>query len=156
MVLVLRLVVVGALTVFVATGCGDAARPSSAANPAGKFPIVVAHPSVDGSIDIPSADVRGNRAMLLSPSQVAFMTTGSVSCAWWPTRLTVLGPSAIRIDMRVNGAVSTCGAGGVGFPVAVKIPRSVDVRRPVTVRLAYRVGDRRWNNTAVAPALSGR
>ena len=65
--------------------------------------------------------LRGHGAVLLSPSRVAFMTTGSVNCAWWPKRLTVLGPSAIRIDMRVNGRVSTCGSGAVSFPIAVKI-----------------------------------
>jgi hypothetical protein len=73
--------------------------------------------------------------------------------------LTVLRPSAIRIDMRVNGDVSACGSGAVGFPIAVKIPRAVDVRQPVTVRLAYKVqlpgggGTNRWNHTAVAPAI---
>ena len=96
--------------------------------------------------------------MLLSPSRVVFMTTGSVSCAWWPKRLTVLGPSAIRIDMRVNGRVSACGAGAVGFPIAVKIdPRIVDIHRPLTVRLAYKVrrggSTTQWNHTSVAPAI---
>jgi len=99
--------------------------------------------------------------VLLAPSSVAFMTTGSVSCAWWPARLTVLGPNAIRIDMRVNGRVSACGSGAVGFPIAVTIdPRTVDSHGPVTVRLAYKVhlpgsgGTRQWNYTSAAPPVS--
>lgn len=90
------------------------------------------------------------------------MTSGSSTCAWWPRRLTVLGPSSIRIDMRVNGVVSACTGGAVSFPIAVKIdPRVVDVRRPVTVRLSYEVrlprggGVERWNDTSVVPALKG-
>jgi hypothetical protein len=139
------------LTVVLAVGCG-----------AGKFPIVIAHPSVRSN-GIPSAvlpRLRGNRAVLISPSSVAFMTSGSVSCAWWPAQLTVLGPSAIQIDMRVNGRVSACGSGAVGFPIAVKIdPRTVDVHRPVSVRLAYQVhlpgggGTKQWSYTSVAPAV---
>jgi hypothetical protein len=87
------------------------------------------------------------------------MTSGSVSCAWWPARLTVLRPSAIRIDMRVNGRVADCGSGAVGFPIAVRLPRTVDVHQPVTVRLAYKVqlpdggGTRRRDYTSVAPAI---
>jgi hypothetical protein len=158
-----RLFAAGALTVLVVAGCGATLHRGSVRKPSGKFPIVVSHPNVQSS-GVPSAvrvRLRGNRAVLLSPSRVAFMTTGSVSCAWWPARLTVLRPSAIRIDMRVNGRVSMCGSGAVVFPIAVKIdPRVVDVRRPVTVRLAYKVrlpgngGTRRWNHTSVAPALS--
>jgi hypothetical protein len=146
----------GVLTVVVVTGCG-ASHHSRAKGPAGKAPIVIAHPVVR-STGIPSAEfakLKGNRAMLLPPSWVAFMTTGSVTCAWWPARLTIFGRSEIRIDMRVNGRVSTCGAGAVGFPIAVNVdPRMVDIHRPLTVRLAYKVGTRRWSHTAVAPAIS--
>jgi hypothetical protein len=88
------------------------------------------------------------------------MTSGSVTCAWWPARLTALSSSAIQIDMRVNGRVSTCGSGAVTFPIAVKVdPRTVDIHRPVTVRLAYQVrlpgggGTKRWSYTSVAPAV---
>jgi hypothetical protein len=157
-----RLFVTGVLTLCVATACAGATHHRRATGHTGKFPIVVAHPDVQ-STGLPSVEIRrlgSNGGVSLSASRVAFMTTGSVTCAWWPARLTVLGPSAIRIDMRVNGRVSACGSGAVGFPIAVKFdPRVVDVRRPVTVRLAYAVrlpgggGTRRWNRTAVAPAV---
>jgi hypothetical protein len=158
-----RLFAVGALTALVAAGCGGTSKQTTTTKPSGKFPsVVVSHPNVQ-STGFPNdlrPRLRGNGAVFLSPSRVAFMTTGSISCVWWPTRLMVLRPSAIRIDMRVNGRVSACGSGAVGFPIAVKIPRVVDVRQPVTVRLAYKVrlpgarGARRWNHTFVAPALS--
>jgi len=151
-----RLFTTGALTVVVATGCGAASHQRTATGPAPK-PIVVAHPDVR-SIQLPRAKLRqlqGDGALLLSPSQVAFMTTGGIRCAWWPKRFTVVGPSAIRIDMRVNGDVSRCGSGAVGFPIAVKIsPRMIDIHRPLTVRLDYKVGTTRWNRTAVASAIS--
>jgi hypothetical protein len=159
MVRFLRISVVGALTVFVVAGCGAASHHRSATQP-GNFPVVVTHPKVQSS-GIPSADVRGlqaDEAVLLSPSKVAFLTSGSIRCVWWPARLTVLGPSEIRVDMRVNGSVTDCGSGAVGFPIAVKIdPRVVDVSRPVTLRLAHKVRlggrTRRWTTTAVAPAI---
>jgi hypothetical protein len=139
------LFVAAASTASIATGCG-----------AGEPLRVVAHPKVR-PVQLSRTQLRelqGSGALRLAPSQVAFMTTGSVTCAWWPARLTVLNPTAIQIDMRVNGAVSRCGAGGVGFPIAVKIdPRIVDVHRPLSVLLAYKVGDRQWNKTGVAPAI---
>jgi hypothetical protein len=140
-----RLVVAGALTAFVAAGCG-----------AGKPLSVVAHPTVR-SIQLPRARLHqllGHGALRLSPSQLAFMTTGSVSCAWWPKRLTVVDRSTIQIDMRVNGSVSRCGAGATGFPIAVKInPRIIDAHRSLSVRLDYEVGANRWSRTVVAPPL---
>jgi hypothetical protein len=151
-----RLFVTGALTLLVATGCGSASHQRSGTGPVPK-PVVVAHPDVR-SIQLPSAklrQLRGDGALLLSPSKVAVMTSGSVSCAWWPKRLTVLRPSSIRIDMRVNGDISRCGSGAVGFPIAVTIdPRIVDAHRPLTVRLAYKVGDRQWSRAAVASGIS--
>jgi len=98
--------------------------------------------------------------MRLSPTQVVFMTTGSGSCPWWPKRLIVLSHTAIRIDMRIRNRGTACMADLVGFPIAVKIdPQIVDVQRPLTVRLAYKVhyccdeGTRQWHRTAVAPAI---
>jgi hypothetical protein len=162
MVRVPFLFAVGAVTVLVAAGCGAASNRSGVTRPAGTFPIVVAHPKVR-STGLPRSTgrrVRGNRAVLLSPSSVAFRTTATISCAWWPARLTAVGPSSIRVDMRVNGVVSRCGSGALGFPIAVQIPGAVDVHKPVTVRVAYKVrlpnggGTRQWHYTAVAPPLS--
>ena len=135
---------------LLATGCG-------AASTAGNFPVVVAHPNVQ-TTDVPS--VEGDAALLLASSRVVFNTTGSSSCVWLPTRLTVLDSSSIRIDMRVNGQVEKCAGGSVPFPIAVKIPRSVDAQHALTVRLEYRVhvpGEqttRHWEHTVVAAALS--
>jgi hypothetical protein len=151
-----------ALTTSVAVGCGGTSHQSSTGKRSGKFPIALVHPDVQiaGIPKTVPSRLRGHGALLLSPSRLAFMTTGSVNCAWWPKRLTVVGPSAIQIDMRVNGRVSTCDSGVVSFPIAVKIPRGINVCSPVTVRLAYAVrlpgggGTRRSNHTALAPAIT--
>ncbi|HEY2354310.1 MAG TPA: hypothetical protein VGH79_05355 [Gaiellaceae bacterium] len=150
--------VVGALTIVLVTGCAGGSRHGSTTTTSGKFPIVVTHPTVQTSgLTSPRARaLHGSRIALLSPSQLGFMTSGSISCVWLPKRLTVLGPSAITIDMRVNGRADSCGSGAVVFPIAVKIdPRTIDVGRPLTVRLAYKVQTgghtNQWNRTAVAP-----
>ena len=150
------LVVAGALTVLLAAGC--AAAPDK--HTSGKFPVVVVHPNVQ-SRGLSEVKLTRDEAMLLSPTRVAFMTTGSSSCVWWPVRLTALDASTIRIDMRVNGRIATCSGGAVPFPIAVKIdPRVVDVHRPLTVHVAFKVrlpnggGINQFDRTAVAPALS--
>jgi hypothetical protein len=142
--------VAGALVILLAAGCGAAAQH-------GNFPVVVAHPTVQSS-GLPNVKLSADKAVLLAPARVEFLTTGSSSCVWWPARLTIVGPSSIRIDMRINGHVATCPAGASAFPIAVKIPRIVDVHSPLTVQLAYKVslpgtGTKQWNTTAVAPAL---
>jgi len=157
-----NLALVGASLALIAAGCGRASHHSGSGGPHGKFPVVITHLVVATS-GIPSADLnrlRQNGAVLLSGPRVAFMDSGTASCAWWPKRVKVLGPTTIQIDMRINGLVSACGTGGVGFPITVKIdPRLVDVHRPVTVRVAYKVrlpgagGVRHWTYRSVAPAL---
>jgi hypothetical protein len=153
-----RFSVAVALTVLVATGCGSTAHKPPALSHPGRFPVVVAHPKAQTS-GLPNVKIGPNGAVLLSRSRLVFIAGGSVRCAWLPARLTVLGPSSIRIDMRVNGDVASCVTAAVGFPIAVKIdPQLVDVSRPLTVRVVYkaRLGDRtrHWIRTAVAPALS--
>ena len=141
-----RFSVAGALMVFVVAGCGNASHSSTVA---GQFPVVVAHPKVQTS-GLSNARVRGlqaDDAVLLLPSQVAFLTSGGISCVWLPKRLTVLGN------------VTDCGSGAVPFPIAVTIPPIVNFCEPVTLRLAHkvRVGGRtnQWSQTAVAPAHLG-
>lgn len=152
-----RLVVVVAVVVVLATGCGTARK---AAPHSGRYPVVVTHLTVQGN-GLPGVRIGPTSAALLSRSQVAFTTTGSVSCAWWPVRLTVLGPSSILIAMRVNGRVASCTGGAVRFPIALRIdPRIVDVHRSLRIQLAYEVRlpgtrvPRRWNRLLVAPALA--
>jgi hypothetical protein len=124
--------------------------------------VVVAHPTVQVK-NPPNAKLRhltGRDGRLISPTQLAFMTTGSTGCLWLPTRLTVLSPTAIRIDMRIPRH-RFCLADYIGRPITVKInPRVVNVHRPLTVRLAYVAhyccgeGSKRWHRTLVAPAIT--
>lgn len=155
--------------VLMATGCAGSTSKASERSTQGQhsvqgatptLPLVIAHPTVELS-DLPNAKVRhlGAGGKLISPTQLAFMTTGSSNCLWLPTRLTVLSPTIIRIDMRVHKQ-RVCLADLVGRPVAVKInPRIVNVHRPLTVRLAYKAnyccGERskRWHRTFIASAI---
>ncbi len=155
-----RLSLAAALIVLPATGCGATTHTHGAKSRPGRFPVVVAHPAVQ-TTGLASLKLSQDTAEFLSPSRLAFVTSGSTSCVWLPARLTILGPSSIRVDMHLNGDVGSCAAGAVGFPIAVKIdPRLVDVHRPLTVRLAYTVrlpgseGTKRSTRTAVAPALA--
>lgn len=140
-------------------GTGAPSRPRAAGSDV-KLPLVVAHPTVQVR-GLPNAKVRHLRGVrLISATQVAFMTWGSSGCPWWPTRLTVLSPRTIRIDMRIRTGGGACPADLVVFPVAVKIdPRIVDIHRPLTVRLAYQAnyccgeGSKRWHRTFVAAAV---
>jgi hypothetical protein len=136
-------------TVLLAAGCGG-----------GKHfrPVVVAHPQVVGS-GVPNP--ANGEAMFLAPSRVVFNTTATTNCAWWPTRLTITDSSTIRIDMRVNGIVARCGSGGTSFPIAVTIPRIIDVHHSLKIQLAYKVRMpgtghvKQYERDYVAPALSG-
>jgi len=96
----------------------------------------------------------------VSPARVVFITSGSTRCVWLPTRLTVVRPTVIRVDMRVNGEPASCTTGLVAFPIAVNIdPNVVDIHRPVTVHLAFKAdfggttGVRKFAKTYVAPAV---
>jgi hypothetical protein len=105
-----------------------------------KLPLVIAHPTVEVK-DPPIGKLRhvtGRGGELISPTQLAFRTTGSSGCLWLPARLTILSPSAIRIDMRVPHR-RFCLADYISLPIAVTInPTIVNVHRPLTVRLTYK------------------
>jgi hypothetical protein len=126
-----------------------------------RLPLVIPHPAVKIK-DLPNATRRhltGRGGRLISPTQLAFMTTGSSGCLWLPTRLTVLSPTAIRIDMRFP-LHRTCAADLIGLPIAVKInPRIVDVHRPLAVQLAYKANyccgepSKSWHRNFIAPAI---
>jgi hypothetical protein len=142
------LATVAVCAVLMATGCAGSTSKASerstqkqdsvhGATPT--LPLVIARPTVQLK-DLPNAKVRhlGAGGRLISSTLLAFMTTGSSNCLWLPTRLTVLSPTVIRIDMRVHEQ-RVCLADLIGRPVAVKInPRIVNVHRPLTVRLAYK------------------
>jgi hypothetical protein len=98
-------------------------------------------------------------AELISPTQLAFGTSGSSDCYWVPTRVTVVTRHRIRLDMRMRlDRGGACLANLVFFPIAVTIgPRLVDVHHPLTIRLAYAThfrgeGTKRWHRILVAPA----
>jgi hypothetical protein len=99
----------------------------------------------------------GTGGRLISPTQLAFGTTGSTGCLWLPTRLTVLNPTNIRIAMHFPH--TRCLADYIFRPIAVKIPGVVNVHRPLTVRLTYKANyccgepSKRWHRTFIAPAI---
>ena len=147
--------------VLMATGCAGSTRKASepAKRSAPALPLVVAHPAVQVKYQ-PSDQLRhlsGTGGRLISATQLAFATTGSTGCLWLPTRLTVLSPTAIRLDMRFPDH-RVCLADLIRVPIAVKIPGIVNVHRPLTVRLAYKANysgepSQRWHRKFVAPAI---
>ena len=154
-------------SVLMATGCAGSTSKATQRSTTGQrstqgaplgLPSVVVHPTVQVK-DLPTAKLRhlGSGGRLISPTQLAFMTTGSTWCLWLPTRLTVLSRTAIRIDMR--SPHTRCLADYIGRPIAVTInPRIVNVHRPLIVRLAYKANYRgepskTWHRTFIAPRL---
>jgi hypothetical protein len=142
----LALIAVGA--VLVATGCAGSARTGSTSTTSQRsaqgsvpsLPLVVAHPTVQLK-GLPKAKVRhlGTGGKLISPTQLAFTTSGSTGCLWLPARLTVLSQTAIRIDMRFPHHRPCLANYLVGVPIAVKLnPLVVNVHRPLNVRLVYK------------------
>jgi hypothetical protein len=108
----------------------------------------------------PVSQLKGG-AGFISRDKLAFMTSGSNNCYWWPTRVTILSRHAVRVDMRMAVYGSGCVLNLVSFPIAVEIGHGlVDTDRPVTVRLAYAAhygggeGTKRWQRTFVAPPFA--
>jgi hypothetical protein len=96
-------------------------------------------------------------ARFLSPTRLAFLTSGSGSCPSVPVRLVVQTPHAIRIDLAIGSWHRTASGlrvqvphlppGGacldnlVSSPVVIAIdPKQIDVHRGLRVSLYYRKG----------------
>jgi len=157
------LLVVAVCAALMTTGCAGSTKTTSLRRAQGstpRLPLVIAHPTVQVK-EPPSAKLRhlpGTGGTLISPTQLAFGTTGSSNCLWLPSRLTVVNSNTIQIDMRFPSH-RTCLADLIGLPIAVKIPSVVNVHRPLTVRLAYKqtycCGERSksWQRTFIAAPI---
>lgn len=145
-------------TVLVA-GCGSGARHGTpaVAKFRGPLPFVISHPRV-GRPRVKLHEMKGG-AEFVSPTELAFGTSGSSDCYWVPKRVTVLTRHAVRIDMRMRLDHGACLADLVFFPIAVAIgPRLVDTHHALTVHLAYAMhyrgeGTKHWHKTLVAAPL---
>ena len=93
-------------------------------------------------------------ARFLSPTQLAFSTSGSRDCPNVPYRLVVKSPDSIRIDLTMGSGRSTrmhrtvlvpkprhgpCLADYAIFPIVVSIPRQVDIHHRLKLTLHYRL-----------------
>ena len=100
--------------------------------------------------------VPANRAVLrhhlpffVSPTRLAIETFGSSSCPWVPTKLTVIGPHLIRLDLRAGSrepggalvprppASGVCTTDFGPTPMVVSLPSRVDAHHRLTIRLYY-------------------
>jgi hypothetical protein len=84
------------------------------------------------------------RARFLSPTRLAFTTAGSGSCPSLPTRLDILGRSAIRLELALYDPRHTaCTSDLATTRVAIAIsPHRVDVHRDLSIHLATNDGRR--------------
>jgi hypothetical protein len=79
------------------------------------------------------------RAVLLSPTRLAFWTAGSGSCPWLPTNLDIVGSDEVRMDLAVyNPDKGPCSTDFSTTTVVVTVdPARVDVRHDLSIRLVY-------------------
>ena len=120
--------------VLVAAGCAGVARE-------GQSLAVPVSPQVWHRVDL-----YGVGARFISPSRLAFLTSGSPSCPPAPYKLVVENAHSVRIDLttgsRRRPAGSTCSLARVLSPVAVAIdPTQIDVHHRLRVSLYYFTGD---------------
>lgn len=98
-------------------------------------------------------ELAGVGARFISPTRLAFLTSGSGSCPPVPYRLTVRSPHSVRVDLTiVTPKGGACTADLRIAPVAIAVdPSRIDVHRPLKVSLYYPLAKRPVVFTA--PAL---
>jgi hypothetical protein len=100
-------------------------------------------------------NLTGVGARLISPTRLAFLTSGSSSCPSVPYQLIVQSPDSVRINLTMgswrptHGSVvgelvaqppknGICTADLLASPVAIAIdPTKINIHRPLKVRLYY-------------------
>lgn len=83
--------------------------------------------------------LRGHGAAFLSPTRLAFLTSGSSNCRGVPATLAVATPDAIRVRLKEQKPPSgICLTDLVIEPVVIAIaPKQINVHHRLTVRLFY-------------------
>jgi len=83
--------------------------------------------------------LRGHGAAFLSPTRLAFLTSGSSNCRGVPTTLAVATPDAIRVRLKEEKPPSgICLTDLVNEPVVIAItPKQIHVHHRLTVLLYY-------------------
>ena len=148
-----------ALSVLLLTACtgsnlGDVPEPAGS-----QPPLASEGPSVHlGTIalrwhlgSLPGVYLNGGRAVLESPTRLAFVSGGSSNCPSLPTSLDVLNPNTIRMDIApYPPTAGGCVLDLTSFTVEVAIdPSLVDVGHSLNIQLVSMGG----SYTLVAPGL---
>jgi hypothetical protein len=83
--------------------------------------------------------LRGHGAGFVSPTRLAFETSGSSNCRGVPTTLAVMSPDAVRVRLKEEKpANGICLTNLVIEPVVIAIsPKRINVHHQLTVRLYY-------------------
>lgn len=131
---------------FAITACAGTGRQTPANTvPKSQKPAYQAHPSAPRSFRVVRTPairmslLRGHGAAFLSPTRLAFLTSGSSNCPAIPATPSVETPHAIRIRLKDKIPSSgICLTDLVIKPVVIAIdPNQVNVHHRMTIRLYY-------------------
>ena len=147
----LGLVVLLALIGFAVAACaGASGRQTSTTTTATKKSQATASPTHGAAprsvhiVKLPRAQMHklrlaGHGAAFVSPTRLAFETSGSRNCRGVPSTLSVTTPDSIRVRMKEEKpANGICLADLLIEPVVIAIsPKQINVHHALTVRLYY-------------------
>ena len=133
---------------FALAGCaGASGKPTSTATASEKSQTTASktHESAARSVRIVKGQhvhlsmLRGHGAAFLSPTRLAFLTSGSSNCRAVPATLAVATPYAIRVRLKEEKPPNgICLTDLVIEPVVIAIaPEQIDVHHRLIVRLYY-------------------
>lgn len=135
---------------FAVVGCAGASgrqRPTTTASEKSQTTVSPTHGSAPRSVRIvklPRAQMHklrlaGHGAAFVSPTRLAFLTSGSSNCRGVPTTIAVATPDSIRVRLKEEEpANGICLANLLFEPVVIAIsPTQINVHHELTVRLYY-------------------
>ena len=133
---------------FALAGCAGASgkqTPTTTASKKSQATASLTHESALSPVRIVKGQhvhlnkLRGHGAAFLSPTRLAFLTSGSSNCRGVPATLAVATPDAIRVRLKEEKPPSgICLTDLVIKPVVIAIaPKQINVHHRLTVRLYY-------------------
>jgi hypothetical protein len=146
----LALGVLLALIGFAVAGCAGGSRRQTSATNASEKSQTTASPTYGSAprsvriVKVPRAQIHrvrlaGHGAAFLSPTRLAFLTSGSSNCRGVPATIAVARPDSIRVRLKEEKpANGICLTNLLIEPVVIAIsPQQINVHHQLTVRLYY-------------------
>jgi hypothetical protein len=147
----LGLIVLLAMIGFAVAGCAGASGTQTPMTTATKKSQTTASPTNEAAlrsvvhiVKLPRAQMHklrfaGHGAAFVSPTRLAFETSGSSNCRGVPSTLSVTTPDSIRVRMKEEKPPNgICLADLVIEPVVIAIsPKQINIHHALTVRLYY-------------------